>query len=118
METGLIDYVGIYSKDIVKECWQNKGWKTKGWISEYRYKKYMDEQRRERPQNKMFSNLILTALKGKRKNLSWLAEQAGISIQHMCKCSKGIYFTNMDAIDKIWQALDLDYNTLDYILGD
>ena len=82
------------------------------------YRKYLDEQRQEKPQNKLLSYLITTALKEKGKNLFWLSKQAGIPSQCMYKYAKGMNIPNMDTIDRMWQVLDLDYDTLDSILED
>ena len=118
METSLTQ---IVRKDPVKSLPKtlgSLGYKTKGWQSEYNYKKYMSDLRKERPQNVMFKTLILTALKEKEKNLFWLSKQTGILDQSMYLYAKGINLPNMDALDRIWQVLDLDYKFLDFILGE
>lgn len=91
--------------------------KQNGFASAKDYRNYLAEQRKKRPENKIFGALVRKRLKEKGKNYSWLADQVGVTSTTASSYARGISIPRSERSRKVFSVLDLPYKTIDDLVA-
>lgn len=82
----------------------------------YEHEKYLAKLRRQRPENQKMSSLIIQGLRETKKTARELAREVGVTGQAIQEHKKGNVLPKENLQEKIFQALNMPYKTLDDVL--
>ena len=92
--------------------------KKRGFVSYSEYAKHLAKERQQHPLNQKLSNLIGQKLSELGKTQQWLAKQLKITQGSVSRYVSGMTTPRRSIQERLFEALELPYQTLDDLQGD